>query len=170
MRKLIAFIFVLPLLTACWPTAFLSPRDTSMPEDWRVFFIESLEITTATAPSSYQATLSEALRTSIQNNTRLKLGGNSQQSDLKISGIISNYATSPIAVQQNDNAAKNRLTISINFTILTPTKGLEEIKFTSTRFADYDSNEQLIAVENRLIDEINQQIGQDLINKLLSNW
>lgn len=170
MKIFIYTLFVLPLLTACWPTAFLSPRDTSMPDDWRVFYIEPLEITTATAPSSYQATLSEALRTSIQNNTRLKLGGNTNMADLKISGVISNYATTPIAVQQNDNAAQNRLTISINFTILTPTKGLEEMKFTSTRFADYDSNEQLIAVENRLIEEINQQIGQDLINKLLSNW
>lgn len=170
MKILIYTLLMLPLLTACWPTAFLSPRDTSMPDDWRVFYIEPLEITTATAPSSYQATLSEALRTSIQNNTRLKLGGNTNVADLKISGVISNYATTPIAVQQNDNAAQNRLTISINFTILTPTKGLEEMKFTSTRFADYDSNEQLIAVENRLIEEINQQIGQDLINKLLSNW
>jgi len=170
MKKLIALFFTLSLLTACWPTAFLSLRDTSMPEEWRVFYIEPLEITTATAPSSYQANLSEALRTSIQNNTRLKLGSNSNQSDLKIAGVITNYATSPIAVQQNDNAAKNRLTISINFTILTPTKGLEEIKFTSSRFADYDSNEQLVSVENRLIEEINQQIGQDLINKLLSNW
>ena len=87
-----------------------------------------------------------------------------------ISGVAGPLFGKLSSVQQNDNAAKNRLTISINFTILTPTKGLEEIKFTSSRFADYDSNEQLVSVENRLIEEINQQIGQDLINKLLSNW
>mgnify|MGYP003318299750 FL=1 len=44
------------------------------------------------------------------------------------------------------------------------------MKLTSTRFADYDSSTDLSSVENQLLDEINEQIVQDVINKLLSNW
>ena len=41
---------------------------------------------------------------------------------------------------------------------------------TSTRFIDYDSNTDLGIVENQLLEEVNDQIVQDVINKLLSNW
>jgi hypothetical protein len=41
---------------------------------------------------------------------------------------------------------------------------------TSTRFADYDSNLDLTTVESQLLEEINKQIVQDVINKILSNW
>jgi hypothetical protein len=41
---------------------------------------------------------------------------------------------------------------------------------TSTRFVDYASSDDLATVEATLLEEINTQIVQDLINKLLSNW
>ena len=77
---------------------------------------------------------------------------------------------SPIALQEGDNAAKNRLTISTQFTIFIQKPEESIMKLTSTRFADYDSNTDLSSVENQLLDEINEQIVQDVINKLLSNW
>jgi hypothetical protein len=44
------------------------------------------------------------------------------------------------------------------------------MQMVSTRFADYPANTSLVDVENQLLEEINQQVTQDLINKLLSNW
>jgi len=35
---------------------------------------------------------------------------------------------------------------------------------------DYDSQSDLATVETNLLEEINTQIAQDVINKLLSNW
>jgi outer membrane lipopolysaccharide assembly protein LptE/RlpB len=148
----------------------MNPIDTSMPEEWKQFYITSIELTATTAPSSYPAILAEKLRSGVQNNTRLKLSNDLQKADVKISGTIASYNTSPVAIQQGDAAAKNRLTVSVNFTIITPSKGLEKISMTSSRFADYESNQQLTDVETRLLEDINQQIVQDVINKLLSNW
>ena len=34
----------------------------------------------------------------------------------------------------------------------------------------YDSQTDLAAAESGLLDEVNNQITQDLINKLMSNW
>jgi hypothetical protein len=45
-----------------------------------------------------------------------------------------------------------------------------KMTLTSTRFADYDSNLDLSTVESQLLEEINKQIVQDVINKILSNW
>lgn len=170
MRKLLIFSFLLLSLASCWPTQFLSPHDDSMPEEWKKFFIQPLDLTAATAPNNYPANLSEKLRSGLQNNTRLKLASKLEDAEVQISGIVSNYGTSPIAIQQGDIASKNRLSVSVNFTIITPTKGLEKIQFTSTRFADYESSQQLTDVESGLLEDINQQIMQDLVNKLMSNW
>lgn len=171
MKQLAIALILLAGLSSCWPKVFLNPIDNSMPEDWKKFYITPLELSAATAPSNYPANLSEAMRSGIQNNTRLKLASDlDDPKTLKISGIISGYNTSPIAIQQGDLAARNRLTVSVNFTILTPTKGLEKMEFTSSRFADYESSEQLVDVENRLLESINQQVVQDVVNKLLSNW
>jgi outer membrane lipopolysaccharide assembly protein LptE/RlpB len=170
MKQLSLILILLAGLTSCWPKAFMNPIDNSMPEEWKKFYITPLELNATTAPSSYPANLAEGLRSGIQNNTRLKLSSTLEDAQIKISGIISGYNTTPIAIQQGDLAAKNRLTVSVNFTILTPTKGLEKMEFTSSRFADYESNEQLVDVETRLLESINQQVVQDVVNKLLSNW
>lgn len=170
MKRLLYFTTLILLCNGCWPSAFMNPIDNSMPEEWKKFFIAPLEVNATTAPSSYPANLAEKLRSGIQNNTRLKLASDLQTAEVKINGIVSNYSTAPIAIQQGDAAAKNRLTVSVNFTIITPTKGLEEIKMSSSRFADYESTQQLTDVETRLLEDINQQIVQDVINKLLSNW
>lgn len=157
------------LVTACWPSR-IGFRDDSMPAEWKVFFVEPLELNAATAPANYSAVLTESLRSGIQNNTRLKTGSDPDKAEVQITGTIISYSTSPQALTEGDNAARSRLTISANFTIITPTQGLEKMTVTSTRFADYDANQNLSDVENDLIEEINRLIVQDVINKLLSNW
>lgn len=170
--KMKLFIWAIPLLailSSCWPTQ-VGFQDVGMPEEWKEFYVTPLELNAATAPANYNATLTESVRNGIQNNTRLKMLTNIDSADVQISGIVSGYSTSPQAITNGDNAQKNRLTISVNFTIITPTKGLEKIQMTSTRFADYDASQQLSDVETQLLELINQQIVQDVINKLRSNW
>lgn len=160
------------LISSCWPTR-MSFVDDSMPEEWQTFHISPLELNAATAPANYNATLTESLRTGIQNNTRLKMLTEAKDDDpnnVQISGVVNSYNTTPQAITEGDNAQRNRLTVSVSFTIITPTKGLEKIQMTSTRFADYDASQQLSDVEAQLLDIINQQVVQDLINKLRSNW
>ena len=76
----------------------------------------------------------------------------------------------PIAIQNGDNAAKNRLTVSVQFTIFTTTPKEEEIKLNVTRFADFDASSNLSSVETQLLNTINEQVIQDVINKIMSNW
>jgi outer membrane lipopolysaccharide assembly protein LptE/RlpB len=169
MIKWLMIIVVLGSLCSCWPIR-VSLIDDAMPEDWKDFYVTPLELNAATAPANYNATLTESLRNGVQNNTRLKMLTKIDDADVQISGVVNSYNTTPQAVTNGDNAQKNRLTVSVNFTIITPTKGLEKMQMTSTRFADYDASQQLSDVESQLLDLINQQIVQDVINKLRSNW
>ena len=169
MVKFFIIGIVLGTLSSCWPTR-VGFVDDSMPEEWNDFYVTPLEMNVATAPGNYNSTLTESLRNGIQNNTRLKMLTSIDSSDVQISGVISSYNTTPQAIANGENAQKNRLTVSVNFTILTPTKGLEKMQMTSTRFADYDATQQLSDVENELLELINQQVVQDVISKLRSNW
>ena len=62
------------------------------------------------------------------------------------------------------------LTIRINFQININEPESESTPLAVSRFADFESNVNLASVETQLIEEINEQIAQDVINKLLSNW
>lgn len=44
------------------------------------------------------------------------------------------------------------------------------MKVVSTRFSDFDANQDISSVESELLRDINSQIVQDVINQLLSNW
>lgn len=167
----ILYVAIISLcISSCWPSSISFKDVGSMPEEWKVFSISTLENIAPNAPTNYPAQLSEDIRDGIQNNTRLKLNTSPGTGEIRINGSITNYSITPIALQPGDNAAKNRLSISTKFTILTLKPKEQEFQVTSERFADYSSDQDFSTVEKSLIEEINKQIVQDIINKLLSNW
>ena len=170
MKKLISFSILIMVISGCWPSS-VSFRDTgSMPEEWKTFSVTTLENDAPNTPISYAAQLSEKLKDGVQNNTRLLLNPVVGKGEISIEGKISSYTIIPVAIQEGDNSAKNRLTISVQFTIFITAPEEDKMTLTSTRFVDYDSNTDLASVESSLLDEISTQIVQDVINKLLSNW
>src|ERR1035437_7785481 len=64
------------------------------------------------APPTISQSLTEALKNIFTSQT--KLGMVSQSGDLNFEGEIVGYATAPVAIQSNDQAALNRLTITVH--------------------------------------------------------
>lgn len=164
-----AFFFSACLLSSCWPSK-VSFVDGSMPEEWKAFYLTNLDNKTANTPLSYPLELSESIRSGIQNNTRLQLSSRQEDAEVQIDGSINSYSITPVALQEGDNAAKNRLTVSVNFNFSITKPEEKEMQLTATRFIDYDASTDLGTVENSLLQEVSDQIVQDVINKLLSNW
>ena len=158
------------ICSACWPTSMSFQDKGSMPEEWKTFTVETLEIESATAPAGYPSQLTEQIKDGIQNNTRLLINPVDGAGELTIQGKIINYSVSPIALQPGDVAAKNRLTVSVRFTIFITQPEEDKMEITLSKFQEYDSNQDLSGIENRLLEEINAQIVQDVVAKLLSNW
>lgn len=161
-------------LSSCWPTS-LSFNDTgSLNACLTHFQMDLLENSAPNAPINYPIELTEAVKTGIQNNTRLLLSSEKNAPQVIITGKITNYSVMPIALQEGDNAAKNRLTVSatmeIYFDCSPKEEYAQEMKVVSTRFADFDANQDISSVESQLLTEINAQIVQDVINQILSNW
>ena len=169
MKSLLIFILLFSLCS-CWPSSVSLSDTGGMPEEWKTFSVTTLGNNAPNTPISYSANLSEQIKDGVQNNTRLLLNPRSGAGEIIIEGTINNYSVLPVAMQEGDNAAKNRLTVSVQFTIFISAPKEDKMTLTSTRFVDYDSNTDLAAVEANLLEEINKQIVQDVINKLLSNW
>ena len=168
--KIVAFFSFLLMLCSCWPTSVSFKDKGSMPESWKTFSVKTLDINAANCPLSYAATLSENLKDGIQNNTRLALSTSIGKAEVNIEGTITNYNVMPLAIQGEDNASQNRLSITVQFSIFVTKPEEETINLTVTRFADFNSATNLASIETQLLEEINAQIIQDVINKLLSNW
>jgi outer membrane lipopolysaccharide assembly protein LptE/RlpB len=167
--KIISVILLITILSSCWPKS-VSFVDGSMPDEWETFYVETVTSLSPNAPISYPASLSESIKDGIQNKTRLLLNTSSENSELYISGEVLSYTITPLALQEGDNAAKNRMTINASFKIDIRKPEVDQMTLNSSKFVDYDSNTDLASVENSLLEEINEQIVQDVINKLLSNW
>lgn len=169
MVKFLVFGLLFLSLTSCWPER-IAFKDGSMPEEWKSFTVLTLDNNASNTPLSYALDLSEEIRSGIQNNTRLQLASNTDSAQVNIEGVISAYSITPVALQEGDNAAKNRLTVSANFTIFVTAPEEDELTLTCSRFVDYDAATDLGVVESDLLSEVSLQIVQDVINKLLSNW
>lgn len=90
--------------------------------------------------------------------------------DLQLSGYIADYRTAPIAIQGNETAAMNRLTITVYVKFINTKDNKQDFETSFTRYSDYDSNQDLSVIENELISDINNQLSQDIFNKAVSNW
>lgn len=170
MIRFLLFTPLLFLLGSCWPSNISVVDKGGMPEEWKTFSVKTLQSNAQNAPLNYAASLSEQVKDGIQNNTRLLLNSENGKGEIVIEGSVNSYTVMPVAMQEGDNAAKNRLTISTQFTIYVSAPKEEQMVMNATRFIDYDSNTDLSTVEGSLLDEISKQIVQDVINKLLSNW
>ena len=170
MKRFIYIFFNLFILCGCWPTS-VSFKDGSVPDEWKRFMIETLESDAANAPLSYAPQLTEELKDAVQNRVGLRLvSAESEDPQVIITGKVQNYDVAPVAVQGDDVAAKNRLTVTAVFEIFISQPEEDVMEVRASRFVDFDSNVDVGTVQNQLFDEINEQIIQDVLNKLLSNW
>ena len=122
----------------------------------------------ALAPPNMPQLFTETLRDKFVSLTNLDLIKNN--ADIRFKGSITNYRTSPVAIQGNETAALNRLTVTVSVEY-TDTKNPDasfEKQF--SRFADYESSKNLTDVEQTLIIEINDQLVQDIFNESVVNW
>lgn len=158
------------LLGGCWPTS-ISFQDGSVPPEWKRFVIETLESTAANAPISYAPELTEELKDAIQNRVGLKLvQSEADDPQLIITGTVRDYNVAPLAVQGDDVAAKNRLTVKAYFEIFISAPEEDLMEINASRFVDFDANVDVGSIQTQLFAEINEQVIQDVLNKLLSNW
>ncbi len=140
----------------------------SISPDIKTFNVKYFQKTSALGPSLLSQTFTEKLKDKFLSQTNLKL--TDKDPDLIFEGSITNYAVTPLAIQANETAASNRLTITINVKFTNIKNDKQNFETSFSRFADYSSSQSLSAVESNLITEIDDQLVDDVFNKAFINW
>ncbi len=113
-------------------------------------------------------TFTETLRNRFASQTRLNVVD--KNGDIIIEGTITNYNTQPVAIQGNETAALNRLTITVNVKFTNNINNFQNFESSFSRYEDYESSLNLSSVENTLIQQICESLVEDIFNRIVVNW
>jgi hypothetical protein len=140
----------------------------SISPDVKTINIKYFTKTATLGPPSLSNQFTEKLKDKFLTQTKLII--TQQNADITLEGSITAYAITPQAIQANEAAARNRLTISVavNYTNLKDEK--QNFQSTFTRYTEYDSNKNLGSIEEELINEINDLLVDDIFNRAVINW
>ena len=90
--------------------------------------------------------------------------------DIVFSGEITDYKIQPISIQNNETAAQNRLTISVEIIYSNMIDETENFKQKFSDFADFDSGENFSDIEIELNEIIIKNLVEDIFNQAFSRW
>ncbi|HIP35658.1 MAG TPA: hypothetical protein EYG85_02260 [Crocinitomix sp.] len=161
--RLVIYIGLILGLHSCFSYSFI---DGSI--DAESFSVSIFEEQAANAPAGYGGQFTDYLKNFIIGRSKLKL--KDIDADIQISGKIVGYNTAPLAVQSDEAAALSRLTVTMFVSVVNNVKPEQSFEQNFSQFSDFDSNNDLSTVETQLIEDVNNKIAQDIVNKLSSNW
>ena len=145
-----------------------SMTGASISPDVKTITVKYFQKSAALGPASLSQAFTEKLKEKFLSQT--SLSSVDRDGDLTFEGSINGYSVQPLAIQANETAAQNRLIITVNvkFTNLKDEKQNFETSF--SRYADFNSSQNLTSIEESLITEINSQLVDDIFNKAVINW
>ena len=145
-----------------------SMSGASISPDVKTINIKYFTKTAPLGPLSLSQFFTEKLKDKFQSETRLII--TNTKADLTLEGSITSYVITPQAIQANETAARNRLTITVSakYTNLKDEKQNFETSF--SRFSEYISTVNISTIEDGLILEISDQLVDDIFNKAVINW
>lgn len=169
MNKLIyIFIILLTISVFSGCKARYSLNGATIPIEAKTISVGFFTNNTTLGSPSISQKFTEKLRDVVSTQTNLSLM--KQNGDLKFEGSITDYNIAPVAIQSNDLAASNRLTITVSVKYTNRFDESKNFEQNFTRFSDYKANTSISSQEDALLIEINRQLTEDIFNKAFNNW
>ncbi len=161
MRNVLLITFLI-FLKGCW----YSFTGVSIPNEMKTLKIENFTNTSELVVPAFAQFFSQKLRDKFLAQSNLKQVDG--EADLVIKGNITGYQITPIALQGNDRAAQNRLTVNIEFQLISNKFEDYNKIYSVSNFVDFTT--AYSSAESQLIQEISEKLSQDIFNKTFSNW
>ena len=93
-----------------------------------------------------------------------------REGDLQYEGLITGYVVTPVAIQGNETASLNRLTISVKVKYINTIEKNLSFERSFSKYADFEADVDLFSVEESLWAQINDQLAQEVYNASVGNW
>lgn len=116
-----------------------------------------------------ERTFTLKLQEILQNQTNLNLTNNN--GDLLYEGEIVEYRITPMTATANQQAAQNRLSITVNVRFSNKKKPEDNFEKKFNFYYDFDGSQQLVGTKRtEALDVIFERITQDIFNASLAKW
>jgi len=158
-------VMFIPLLQACGVYSFTG---ASIPPEAKTISVQYFPNKAQLVEPTLSPFFTDKLRDQFTRQTNLEMVD--RNGDLAIEGEITEYKTTPVAIQGDQTSALNRLSITVNVRFVNmyePDKDFEQ-KFTS--FLDYPSDSDYNAVRDELFEGVTEMLTTDIFNKAVINW
>lgn len=160
----LTFCFILQFFSSCHVYSF---KDVSIPPEVKTVKIGLIENKARYVNPQLSPRLTDRLQQKIIGQTRLTRTNN-DDAHYQINGYVSedNITTAGIS---NQTAATNRLTIGVHITFVNTLIGKTQ-EFDIARNFDFNANLSRQQAEAVLNEEIIKNLGDEIFNRIFSNW
>lgn len=110
----------------------------------------------------------EALKERFVTQTSLSL--QDFAGDLAFSGEIVGYEVAPVAIQGNETAALNRLTITVKVKFVNVKDEKANFERSFSFYTDYPASQSFADSEPALVSTIQEKLIDDIFNAAVANW
>lgn len=142
---------------------------TSIQPDVKTVTVPYFEYKALKVNPSLSNQITEALQEKFIRLTRLELVD--EEGDLEIIGAVTGYDVRATAITASEQAAQNRLTVTVKVAFVNrkyPEESFDEKSFSA--YSDFDAMQTLDAVEATLCEEIVEKLCEDIFNGTVANW
>lgn len=168
MKKQFIFgLLILPVLLVLNSCYTLS--GSSIDPNWETIKISNFPNYAPYQNPNLSQQFTDQLQDIFNNRTKLSLT-NSEDADLLIDGEITNYQQSSVAIQANETAGKNRLTMTVRVRYQNARDETKSFDRTFSAYEDFDANLTLMQAESGLLDSILEQLTGQIFNAVAMDW
>lgn len=101
---------------------------------------------------------------------KTKLSVIKRNGDLQLSGEIVEYSQTNKSISSDGYSAQVQLKITVNVRFVNTVRHEEDFEQRFSATADYDSSQQLTAVQEQLVQEMIDDIVDQIFNATVANW
>lgn len=101
---------------------------------------------------------------------KTKLSVIKRNGDLQLSGEIVEYSQTNKSISSDGYSAQVQLKITVNVRFVNTIRHEEDFEQRFSATADYDSSQQLTAVQEQLVQEMIDDIVDQIFNATVANW
>lgn len=163
--KIILMGMLLVLLQSCGIYSF---SGTSIQPDVKTITIDYFEYKALTVNPKLSAQITEEMKEKFRKLTKLEQVD--EEGDLELYGEVTGYAVSTAGVSANEEAAMNRLTVSVKVKFTNRKYPEDDFDKSFSAYADFDSSQLLDAVQDSLCEEIVTKLVEDIFTASVAQW
>ncbi len=159
--------FIVSPLSSCKIVNY-SFTGTSISPDVKTVSIDYFQNLASLVNPTLSSKFTEALKNRFVTQTSLNIVR--EYGDLQFSGQITGYTISPMAIQGNETAAQNRLTITVKVKFENIKDKTYNFEKTFTQSDDFNSDLDFSSVEAEKVDAIIVKLIDEIFNNSVANW